>query len=201
MRKKLWIILALFLVIPVLLGTVSCAKKTVTKEEPAPVVTPAPAPPPPPPVEDKAAKAFDMAKSEFLRENIYFAFDKSILDDMAQATLKNKAEFLKTYPDVYTTIEGHCDERGTPEYNLALGERRAESAKSFLVDLESKPIAFQPSATVKNGRCAPSKLKIAGPRTGEIISSSIRRPVNHTFQSGGRTHRSPDKDKIITGAI
>ncbi|MGD8970233.1 MAG: peptidoglycan-associated lipoprotein Pal [Desulfobacterales bacterium] len=135
MRKKLWIILALFLVIPVLLGTVSCAKKTVTKEEPAPVVTPAPAPPPPPPVEDEAAKAFDMAKSEFLRENIYFAFDKSILDDMAQATLKNKAEFLKTYPDVYTTIEGHCDERGTPEYNLALGERRAESAKSFLVDL------------------------------------------------------------------
>jgi peptidoglycan-associated lipoprotein len=49
--------------------------------------------------------------------------------------LKKKAEFLKTYSDVYTTIEGHCDERGTPEYNLALGERRAESAKSFLVDL------------------------------------------------------------------
>jgi peptidoglycan-associated lipoprotein len=135
MKKKLWIILALFLVIPVLLGTVSCAKKTVTKEEPAPVVTPAPAPPPPPPVEDKAAKAFDMAKNEFLRENIYFAFDKSILDSMAQATLRKKAEFLKTYPDVYTTIEGNCDERGTAEYNLALGERRAESAKSFLVDM------------------------------------------------------------------
>ena len=135
MRNKLWIFLALFLLIPVLLGTVSCAKKTVTKEEPAPVVAPAPAPPPPPPVEDKAAKAFDMAKSEFIEENVYFAFDKSNLDDMAQATLKNKAEFLKTYPDVYTTIEGHCDERGTAEYNLALGERRAESAKSFLVDM------------------------------------------------------------------
>jgi peptidoglycan-associated lipoprotein len=136
MRKKLWIFLALFLVIPVLLVTLSCAKKTVTKEEPAPVMAPAPAPPPPPPpVEDKAAKAFEMAKSEFLSENIYFAFDKSNLDDMAQATLKKKAEFLKTYPDVYTTIEGNCDERGTAEYNLALGERRAESAKSFLVDL------------------------------------------------------------------
>ena len=134
MRNKLWIFLALFLLIPVLLGTVSCAKKTVTKEEPAPVMAPAPAPPPPP-VEDKAAKAFDMAKSEFIEENVYFAFDKSNLDDMAQATLKNKAEFLKTYPDVYTTIEGHCDERGTAEYNLALGERRAESAKSFLVDM------------------------------------------------------------------
>ena len=135
MRNKLWIFLALFLLIPVLLGTVSCAKKTVTKEEPAPVVAPAPAPPPPPPVEDKAAKAFDMAKSEFIEENVYYAFDKSNLDDMAQATLKNKAEFLKTYPDVYTTIEGLCDERGTAEYNLALGERRAESAKSFLVDM------------------------------------------------------------------
>jgi peptidoglycan-associated lipoprotein len=54
---------------------------------------------------------------------------------MAQATLKKKAEFLKTYPDVYITIEGNCDDRGTAEYNLALGERRAESAKSFLVDL------------------------------------------------------------------
>lgn len=136
MRNKLWIFLALFLVIPVLLGTVSCAKKTVTKEEPKPVMAPAPAPPPPPPpVEDTAAKEFEMAKSEFLSENIYFAFDKSNLDDMAQATLKKKAEFLKTYPDVYTTIEGNCDERGTAEYNLALGERRAESAKSFLVDL------------------------------------------------------------------
>jgi peptidoglycan-associated lipoprotein len=136
MRNKLWIFLALFLVIPVLLGTISCAKKTITKDERAPVMAPAPAPPPPPPpVEDTAAKEFEMAKSEYLSDNIYFAFDKSNLDDMAQATLKKKAEFLKTYPDVYTTIEGNCDDRGTAEYNLALGERRAESAKSFLVDM------------------------------------------------------------------
>jgi peptidoglycan-associated lipoprotein len=160
MRKKLWIFLALFLVIPVLLGTVSCAKKTVTKEEPAPVMAPAPAPPPPP-VEDKAAKAFDMAKSEFLEENIYFAFDKSNLDDKAQATLKKNAEFLKTYPNVYTTIEGHTDERGTAEYNLALGERRAESAKSFLVDMgiEAYRISTvsygeeRPVCTEKNEEC------------------------------------------------
>jgi peptidoglycan-associated lipoprotein len=160
MRKKLWIFLALFLVIPVLLGTVSCAKKTVTKEEPAPAMAPAPAPPPPP-VEDKAAKAFDMAKSEFLEENIYFAFDKSNLDDKAQATLKKNAEFLKTYPNVYTTIEGHTDERGTAEYNLALGERRAESAKSFLVDMgiEAYRISTvsygeeRPVCTEKNEEC------------------------------------------------
>ncbi len=160
MRKKLWIFLALILVIPVLLGTVSCAKKTVTKEEPAPAMAPAPAPPPPP-VEDKAAKAFDMAKSEFLEENIYFAFDKSNLDDKAQATLKKNAEFLKTYPNVYTTIEGHTDERGTAEYNLALGERRAESAKSFLVDMgiEAYRISTvsygeeRPVCTEKNEEC------------------------------------------------
>jgi peptidoglycan-associated lipoprotein len=160
MRKKLWIFLALFLVIPVLLGTVSCAKKTVTKEEPAPAMAPAPAPPPPP-VEDKTAKAFDMAKSEFLNNNIYFAFDKSNLDDMAQATLKKNAEFLKTYPNVYTTIEGHTDERGTAEYNLALGERRAESAKSFLVDMgiEAYRISTvsygeeRPVCTEKNEEC------------------------------------------------
>ena len=137
MRRKLWILLALFLVLPGLLGTVSCAKKTVTKEEPAPAPAPAPPPPPPPPppVDDSAERALEAAKNQFQSESIYFAFDKSVLDDIAQATLKSKAEFLKAYPDIYFTIEGHCDERGTPEYNLALGDRRAESAKSFLIDL------------------------------------------------------------------
>jgi peptidoglycan-associated lipoprotein len=102
-----------------------------------------------------------MAKSEFLEENIYFAFDKSNLDDKAQATLKKNAEFLKTYPNVYTTIEGHTDERGTAEYNLALGERRAESAKSFLVDMgiEAYRISTvsygeeRPVCTEKNEEC------------------------------------------------
>ena len=47
----------------------------------------------------------------------------------------SKADFLRENPDIYITIEGHCDERGTNEYNLALGDRRAESAKSFLVDM------------------------------------------------------------------
>jgi peptidoglycan-associated lipoprotein len=136
MRRKLWILLALFLVLPGLLGTVSCAKKTITKEEPAPAPAPAPAPPPPPPpADDSAERALEAAKNQFQSENVYFAFDKSALDDIAQATLKGKAEFLKANPDIYFTIEGHTDERGTNEYNLALGDRRADSAKSFLIDL------------------------------------------------------------------
>ncbi|MFZ0613167.1 MAG: peptidoglycan-associated lipoprotein Pal [Desulfobacterales bacterium] len=154
MKKRLWVSLALLLVIPVLLGTVSCAKKTVVKEEPTPVAVPAP--PAPAPAKDQAIKEFEMAKEAFVNDNVYFAFDKSNLDYSAQATLKKKAEFLKAYPDVYVTVAGHCDERGTAEYNLALGERRAESAKSFLVDLgikayrlstvsygEEKPVCMQ----------------------------------------------------------
>jgi peptidoglycan-associated lipoprotein len=137
MRRKLWILLALFLVLPGLLGTVSCAKKTITKEEPAPAPAPAPAPPPPPPppADDSAERALEAAKNLFQSESVYFAFDKSVLDGIAQATLNNKAAFLKANPDIYFTIEGHCDDRGTNEYNLALGDRRAESTKSFLIDL------------------------------------------------------------------
>jgi peptidoglycan-associated lipoprotein len=142
MQRKLWIALALLLVIPGLLLTVSCAKQVVKQEEPK--AEPAPPPPPPPAPampssDDEAKRAFEMAKNQFQSEHVYFAFDKSNLDDMAQGTLRRKAEFLKTYPDVYFTIEGHCDERGTNEYNLALGDRRAESAKSFLVDLGVAP--------------------------------------------------------------
>ena len=54
---------------------------------------------------------------------------------MAQAKLKQKAAWLKSNSGAMVTIEGHCDERGTNEYNLALGERRAESARAYLVDL------------------------------------------------------------------
>jgi peptidoglycan-associated lipoprotein len=76
-----------------------------------------------------------MAKNRFLSENVYFDFDNASLDYQAQELLKQKAMWLRDNPDANVVIEGHCDERGTNAYNLALGERRAESAKSFLVDL------------------------------------------------------------------
>jgi peptidoglycan-associated lipoprotein len=64
---------------------------------------------------------------------VYFAFDSSALDPRAQQTLSRQAAFLKVNPSVKITIEGHCDERGTREYNLALGERRASASRDFLL--------------------------------------------------------------------
>lgn len=134
MRKKLWIILALLLVIPGLLFTASCAKKVVKSEL---AVT-----------EDEAAAAKKTsqqaseimrekmaAKNMFINEDIYFDFDKSNLLLLAQDVLRRKAEWLWSNSEVSVIIEGHCDERGTNEYNIALGDRRAESARNFLVDL------------------------------------------------------------------
>lgn len=71
----------------------------------------------------------------FESENIYFDFDKSDLLHESRVVLKKKADWLRENPAYSIRIEGHCDERGTNEYNLALGERRAHSAKKFLVTL------------------------------------------------------------------
>ena len=68
-------------------------------------------------------------------EDVNFYYDSAALTPAAQEILKKDAVTLGKYSDVSITIEGHCDERGTNEYNLGLGERRAESAKNFLVDL------------------------------------------------------------------
>ena len=64
---------------------------------------------------------------------VYFAFDSAALDPRAQQTLSRQAAFLRVNPSIKITIEGHCDERGTREYNLALGERRASASRDFLL--------------------------------------------------------------------
>jgi len=66
-------------------------------------------------------------------DRIFFAFDRSDISPEARETLSRQADWLRRYPNVTVTIEGHCDERGTREYNLALGERRAQAAKNVLV--------------------------------------------------------------------
>lgn len=71
----------------------------------------------------------------FENEDVLFEFDSAKLSDEAQNILRKKAEWLKENPRARIIIEGHCDERGTDEYNLALGDRRAYSSKSFLLDL------------------------------------------------------------------
>ena len=72
-------------------------------------------------------------------DRVFFDFDKSDLKPDARATLEKQAAWLKRFPGITVTLEGHCDERGTREYNLALGERRANAAKDFLVALGINP--------------------------------------------------------------
>ncbi len=66
-------------------------------------------------------------------DRVFFAFDRSDITPEARQILARQADWLRRYPNVTVTIEGHCDERGTREYNLALGERRAQAAKNVLV--------------------------------------------------------------------
>jgi peptidoglycan-associated lipoprotein len=158
--KRKWIILTILLVIPAMLFTVSCAKKAVMTE---PSTTDTSAADAARQAELDKQKAMErqkqleeerlaaeraaqlkseamqrdmmMAKNRFLNDNIHFAFDDATLDYQAQEILKQKAMWLRDNPGTNAVIEGHCDERGTNAYNLALGERRAESAKTFLVNL------------------------------------------------------------------
>jgi peptidoglycan-associated lipoprotein len=152
MRKKLLIHLAMVLVIPGFLITVSCAKKTIRSETSLMEETESDAA-----AAEKArqeemaqqqaieeqrlqeeAERMAAARDMFLNEDIFFEFDSAVLLAEAQTILRKKAEWLINNPEATATIEGHCDERGTNEYNLALGERRAESAKTFLTDLGVK---------------------------------------------------------------
>jgi peptidoglycan-associated lipoprotein len=78
------------------------------------------------------------SKEDFVQnvgDRVFFAFDKSDITPEARTILQRQADWLKKYPAVTVTVEGHCDERGTREYNLALGERRATAAKNVLVAL------------------------------------------------------------------
>jgi peptidoglycan-associated lipoprotein len=68
-------------------------------------------------------------------DRVFFATDSSVINAEAQATLERQAAWLKQYGNVNVVVEGHADERGTREYNLALGERRANAAKNYLVSL------------------------------------------------------------------
>jgi len=136
MQKKKWIVLALLFVVPGLMITVSCQKKVIDAT-PKPMVEEKPQEKPM--VEEKVVVPPPAPDMTVMQEDVYFEFDKSSLTAAAQDNLLRKAEWLRQNPDATITIEGNCDERGTNEYNLALGDRRAESAKAFLVDLGINP--------------------------------------------------------------
>ena len=102
-------------------------------------------------------------------DKIYFAFDSAKLNNSSKETLNTVAEWLKSKSDIKIIIEGHCDERGTREYNLALGQKRAESAKNYLV---SKNIDANRIKVVSYGKEKPELLG-----SGESVWSKNRRAV------------------------
>ena len=151
MTKRWMFILVLLLAIPGLLFVASCAKKTI-KSDPGTTMTGG----------EAGSQADDRAKQQaleeqrlqeerlrqeakerralaektaFEEEHIFFEYDKSRLIPEAKTTLKRKARWMLANPGVAIVIEGHCDERGTSEYNMALGDRRAQAAKNYLIDL------------------------------------------------------------------
>ena len=132
----------------------ACGKKTppVARPIPPPPGDPAsatsrpPSPPepisesrsiPPEPIAEDPLKVSDIDKinqnSPF--QPVFFALDMADIDSAGQAALNTNAGLLKKYPEWVITIEGHADERGTAEYNLALGERRAVAARAYLISL------------------------------------------------------------------
>jgi peptidoglycan-associated lipoprotein len=142
MKKTMIVMLALAFALGSVFTLASCAKKVGKVEEPvrpagptAAPAAPAPAPmapaaPSTKPVED--ATAMRQAVQAFESTHVYFDYDKSDIKAEAKSVLEKKAEFLRANAQYKVTIEGYCDERGTNEYNMALGDRRAKSAMKYL---------------------------------------------------------------------
>ncbi|MGA7105621.1 MAG: peptidoglycan-associated lipoprotein Pal [Candidatus Deferrimicrobiaceae bacterium] len=107
-----------------------CMEKMAPKPSGEPTTGMAPPEPPPPPPPVAIAQP-----APVMFENIHFDFDKSFIRKDAKPILQAVAEYLKKNPDAKVQIEGHCDERGTSEYNIALGQRRADSTKKYLANL------------------------------------------------------------------
>lgn len=126
---------------------VACGKKKPVAPAPPPrPAAPATPPPAPPPSRPDVAPAEDeytrMSKLDIdainnlgLLQEIRFDYDKADIRDADRAILSKNADNLKKFDFLRVTVEGHCDERGTVEYNLALGERRAKAANDYLVSL------------------------------------------------------------------
>jgi peptidoglycan-associated lipoprotein len=150
----------LLLVTSAALALSACAKKAPEQLPPPPKDTtppPAPTPTPPPPPAPSGPRPGSQA--DFLAsvsaDRVFFDTDKYDIDDADKATLQSQAAWLAKYPQVKVTIEGHCDERGTREYNLALGDRRANAAKNYLASLGVDPARM---TTISYGKERPEAL-------------------------------------------
>ena len=134
-------------------------------------VTQAPAPPPPTPIG---------TDEELFSQNIkdvYFDYDKADIRGDQQSSIQADAQFFSQHPNMNITIEGHCDERGSTDYNLALGDQRASAVKNALTAAESAPAESRPSATARKNHSARKAMKLAGSRTAAVISFIRSRSV------------------------
>jgi peptidoglycan-associated lipoprotein len=150
--------IALAIIALVTVAACSRRDKPLLPPQPAPVADAAPpavtAPPPAPPraaerVEDRqpvapadegiASRSLDELNRDSPLRPAFFPLDSSDLDDAGRSVVTANVEVMKKYPQWVVTIEGHCDERGTAEYNLALGERRAAAVKTYMVSLGIAP--------------------------------------------------------------
>jgi peptidoglycan-associated lipoprotein len=108
---------------------------TATRPPEPPAPAREPIPPEPLPTDAVASKSLDDLNRDSPLQPVFFEYDSSDLNDPGRAVLQANAGVLKRYASWVVTIEGHCDERGTAEYNLALGERRAVAARTYLISL------------------------------------------------------------------
>jgi peptidoglycan-associated lipoprotein len=122
----------------------ACSEKMMAPPPALPPPPPAapnpPAPPPPPPrppapVQQSIVPGSLQDFQVNVGDRVFFAYDKTDLDDRARTVLQKQAAWLQRFGAVTLTLEGHCDERGTREYNLALGARRAQAVKDYLASL------------------------------------------------------------------
>jgi peptidoglycan-associated lipoprotein len=140
---------AVVFVVIALLAVGACAKKKPPVARPtAPPPSSAKGPGPPEPIVETAPVPAEPIASDTLSSSdidslnrnspfqpVFFAYDQDTIDEAGQQALNSNAALMKKYPTWVITIEGHSDERGTAEYNLALGERRALAARNYLVSL------------------------------------------------------------------
>jgi peptidoglycan-associated lipoprotein len=168
-------------VLAVVTLSVACSKKapeTVPQPPPAPAPTtpaapPPPPPPPPPPApaprpltEDEvfAKKTLAELNAEKPLEDVYFDYDKAELKTEARASLARDAGWLRRWPSTKVLVEGHCDARGTNEYNLALGEKRAAAVRDYLAGLG---ISVERVLIVTKGEESPFCLEETEPCYGQ----------------------------------
>jgi peptidoglycan-associated lipoprotein len=149
-------------------GAAGCAKKVPppapAPPPPAPVATTPPPPPPPPPpappaptpalTEEQifAGKTLEQLNAEKPLGDVFFDLDQSTLKDDGRGALQKDADWLRKWGSTKITVEGHCDSRGTAEYNIALGERRSQAVKEYLISLG---IGADRMLTVSKGKESP----------------------------------------------